>query len=355
VKSLARAAGLLCLAVAPLAPLAAHASQPLNGAALTAGPTATMTPAPLESPTLTPTEGPQAVSATAASLDAAVSALEASGAPVEPGENLNGDTAAASLSGTAGDALTGTAGALSAPSPVSDTASAVSSTPQAPAEKEWLVAPWDVSAASAVTYTVSVSPEGESADAGPLGAAGPPARRVRLPRLWSESGLEYRFSMGFLHLNNGNALSYMPLELGWRFADGWRLRAGFEAFYYQGRDTDSNTGPTPQLFFYQMTDLRLSAIYAFRRKARLRPLLGLTIESVGALSSYRQINNSEFNSAVISGNDPAHSFEAPGAELGLEYRGGPSWALSWEARYVQGLGFWASMAGTDFGVQYYFF
>lgn len=353
--SLARAAGLLCLVAAPLAPMAAYAATPT--------PSPSPTPTLQQSPTTTPTEGPQAVSASASSLDAAVSALEASGVPMEAGENANGDSVdtASSVSGAAGSPLSATAGAAlsgTAPGSVSPGADSLTFTAvpvQTPEEKEWMVAPWDVSAASAVTYTVSVSqdnaanPEGADAlSAGPASGQGAHPRRVKLPRLWSESGLEYRFSAGFMHLYNGNAMSYMPLEVGWRFADGWRLRAGFEAFYYQGRDTDASTGPVPQLFYYQMTDLRLSAIYAFRRKHRFRPLAGMTIESVGALDSYREVNNS-------TGQDSAHSFEAPGAEIGVEYRGGPSWALSWEARYVVGLGTWANLAGSDFGVHYYFF
>jgi len=175
-------------------------------------------------------------------------------------------------------------------------------------------------------------------------AGGQPMGTMGDRTAWSESGLEYRFSLGTLKLPNGQALSYIPLEMGWRFASGWRLRAGFEAFYYQGLDTDAST-PRPTVFFYQMDDFRLSALYVWPWRSRLRPLAGLTVESI---FGQKQISNS---TGTL---EPGHGFEAPGLEMGLEYRGGPSWALSLEARYAAAIGYWSNLAGTDLGWHYLF-
>ncbi|MGH7441459.1 MAG: outer membrane beta-barrel protein, partial [bacterium] len=174
---------------------------------------------------------------------------------------------------------------------------------------------------------------------------------VRLPRAqWSDQGFEYRFSLGVLKLHNGQALSYSPLEVGYRFRDGWRMRLGLEAFYYDGMDSDTSTGPTSQLFYYQMEDIRLSVLYEWFRHHSLRPFAGVTLESVFGT---RQL---AVNPTPDTGEsfESAYSFEAPGAEAGLEYRGGPSWSVSWEARYVQGFGSWANLAGSDLGWHYLF-
>jgi hypothetical protein len=179
------------------------------------------------------------------------------------------------------------------------------------------------------------------------------------PLLWNQQGPEYRFSLGALKLPNGQALSYMPLEVGWRFDSGWRLRAGLELFYYTGLDQDKYTaaqGLGPQLFYYQMQDIRLSALYEWPLRSRWRPLAGITIDTVYGsrqLSyTYSSANPTPPNPAPTP--EHAYSFEGLGAEAGVEYRGGPHWSLSLEARYVLGPGYWAEMAGTDFGWHYLF-
>ena len=178
------------------------------------------------------------------------------------------------------------------------------------------------------------------------------------PSRWSQSGLEYRFSLGILKLPNGQALSYTPLEMGWRFPNGWRLRLGAEFFYYTGYDQDKTTisqGLGPQLFYYSMYDVRISALYEWPWHSRLRPLAGVTFESVLGTKQLSYVYGPNNQTAPTNAPvESANSFEAPGAELGLEYRGGPTWSLSLEARYVAGLGYWANMAGTDFGVHYLF-
>ena len=178
------------------------------------------------------------------------------------------------------------------------------------------------------------------------------------PSRWSQSGLEYRFSLGVLKLPNGQALSYMPVEMGWRFPSGWRLRLGAEFFYYIGYDQDKNTiaqGLGPQEFYYDMEDIRISALYEWPWHSRLRPLAGMTIESVfGQKELSYSYSASTPTPPANASEESAYSFVAPGAEVGLEYRGGPTWSLSLEARYVIGLGYWANMAGTDFGVHYLF-
>lgn len=213
------------------------------------------------------------------------------------------------------------------------------------------------SAAAGLSATAAAVPAaptatGRPAAAGiaPPGAPSPISAAPLDPFQWSQTGLEYRFSLGMLKLPNGQALSYIPLELGWRFINGWDVRFGLEAFYYTGLDGDSTTGGAPTLFYYQMEDFRLSALYLWRRGKRWRPLAGVTVESVFGSRQISEPNPAFTNPPTES----AHGFEAPGAEAGLEYRGGPSWALSLEARYVVGLGYWANMVGTDFGWHYLF-
>jgi hypothetical protein len=225
-----------------------------------------------------------------------------------------------------------------------------------------------VSAASPLTRSAAAAPA-----EGPVLPRVQP-REVRDPRLmgretdappplapseWSQRGLEYRFSMGAVKVPNGQALSYMPLEVGWRFADGWRLRLGVELFYYTGLYQDGITAGEglvgPQVFYYEMEDIRLSALYEWPWHSRWRPLAGMTIDTV---SGSRQLSyvfgpsTPTPPSSVDSGS--AYTFSAPGAEVGMEYRGGPHWSLSLEARYVVGVGYWANMAGTDFGWHYLF-
>jgi hypothetical protein len=327
------AAGLLCLAaVAPLGAAPSPSADP--SASFTASPTAsptapatalsalaaamqsllpsaTPTPTQTPAPSATPTPDAQGISAHAAVLDAQIAALEAGSAA-----EGNGSAPDAAVSGTAGN---GEANALSA-------------------------------SAEAAPEVSSGTP---GPDAGtPSGAAGDEAKKrpPKNPQDWSQSGLEYRFSVGAVKLYNGNALSYMPIELGWRFANGLRLRFGMEAYYYEGMDTDTYTGSyAPQMFYYQMTDLRLSALYAFRKHSRIRPLAGIVVEQIGSVQSFREVVDS------INPPDGPHSAESLGPELGLEYRGGPSWALSLEARGVLGFGLWSSLVGGDFGWHYYFF
>jgi len=149
---------------------------------------------------------------------------------------------------------------------------------------------------------------------------------------------------------NGQALSYIPIELGWRFSNGLRMRIGMESFYYQGLDIDpNNPAAGEQEFSYQMLDLRLSFIYVWPLPWRLRPLAGITVESVG-LDSNRQVSN-PYEAEQQYG---AYSFIAPGFELGLEYRGGPGWALSLDGRVVEGFSTPAHMEGTDLGWHYLF-
>ncbi|HTB21315.1 MAG TPA: hypothetical protein VK914_01265 [bacterium] len=187
-------------------------------------------------------------------------------------------------------------------------------------------------------------------------ASSPPPEE---PWKWGQQGPEYRFSLGALKLANGQALSYMPLEVGWRFASGWRLRAGLELFYYTGLDQDKYTADNslgPQQFYYQMQDVRLSALYEWPLRSRWRPLAGMTVDTVygGRQFSYTYSGANPTPPNPAPPQEPAYSFEALGAEGGVEYRGGPHWSLSLEARYVLGLGYWANMAGMDFGWHYLF-
>jgi hypothetical protein len=147
---------------------------------------------------------------------------------------------------------------------------------------------------------------------------------------------------------NGAALSYIPIELGWRFESGLRLRLGMEAFYYEGPAEDPDTG-TVTTYTYQMLDLRVSALYVWPWPFQLRPLAGFTVETVGLDS-----NRVATDTSLPQEQQGAPSFVAPGAELGLEYRGGPGWAVSLEARVVYGFSTQAHLEGTDLGWHYLF-
>jgi hypothetical protein len=328
-------------APAPLAaPGPASAAAPVSGAAAAALPAA-------------PGAGAGAQSAAAATTATATPVLEAP-AEASEGDAVEPQVASSDLTLTAEPGGVYSASQLA---PLSATAAGAAAVP---------VPPSATSAKDLSPTAFSEGPDTEQ-DLSPTaaGATRPPRPKHRPPAplpfsRWSDHGLEYRFSMGELWLYNGQALSYMPLELGWRFANGLRLRVGMEAFFYQGRDSDPTTisnGSAPTLFTYQMLDLRASCLYVWPIRSRLRPLAGVTLETVG-MDSTRQVATPNSNlyttSPFVPNSEAAYSFLAPGVEAGLEYRGGPGWALSATGRYALGAGPKARLGGVDVGVHYLF-
>jgi len=167
--------------------------------------------------------------------------------------------------------------------------------------------------------------------------------------LWSESGLEYRFSLGALSTFNGSPLSYMPFEMGWRFANGLRVRSGLDIFYYEGVDSDAKQPALgKEIYTYDMLNWRSSVLYVVPLPFRLRPLAGLSLELMRG--DRHRATPGVLNPPKIE----AWGFMGPGGVLGLEFRGGPHWALSLTGRYTFSFTEVGQVAAADFGWHYLF-
>lgn len=176
-----------------------------------------------------------------------------------------------------------------------------------------------------------------------------PTPAVVAPAAWAESGLEYRFSVGLLSVFNGSPLSYTPVELGWRFANGLRLSTGMEIFYYEGIDhDDKQPGLGDQNYSYSMQNWRSSVLYVVPLPFRVRPLAGLSLE---LMRGTRQLSTPGLlNAPTID----AWNAIGSGGILGVEFRGGPSWAASLTGRYTFSFGTVAPWDGLDLGWHYLF-
>ena len=204
--------------------------------------------------------------------------------------------------------------------------------------------------ANAPTGSSAPALSGTSETVVPVLAPTPKPAATPLPfNLWTQTGLEYRCSLGAVGLSNGQALSYMPLELGWRFATGWCIRMGCEVFYYEGQDTDATTeaaGTGPEQFSYSMLDVRCSVLHVWRRDAVIHPLLGVSLDSI--------MGSRQISADVPETSESAGSSFAPGVECGVEYRGGPGWIVSLEGRGTEGFGTHPLHFGVDIGWSYLF-
>ncbi len=180
-----------------------------------------------------------------------------------------------------------------------------------------------------------------------------PLKAKVLPRSqWKEYGFEYEAGLEALNLVNGRALGYTPLEVGYRFHNGWITRLAFESFDYLGTDTDAND-PTPQPFYNQMSDVRVGVLRMWRQGRAFRPFVGITLESVFG-TRWAAVNPNAGIPGVSQTTDSAHGFEAPGLEAGVEYRGGVHWAVSFQGRYARGAGMWAALEDAGCSVHYLF-
>jgi hypothetical protein len=164
-----------------------------------------------------------------------------------------------------------------------------------------------------------------------------------------DSGFEFGVRLSALSVFNARPLAYRPFELGWRFGNGLRVRTGIEIFYYEGRDRDDKQPALgEELYSYEMQCIRSSVDYVVPLPFKLRPVLGLSLDLVSG--SRWRADPSLANSPRIA----ARNLLAPGALLGVDYRGGPHWSLDLHGRFSHGFTETGPLAGADLGWHYLF-
>jgi hypothetical protein len=162
-----------------------------------------------------------------------------------------------------------------------------------------------------------------------------------------DRGLEIGFRLSALSVFNASPLAYSPLDLGWRFGNGLRARTGVSLFYYEGADSNKALPDQGvQRYSYEMVNWRSSLEYVVPLPLALRPVAGL---SVDLISGTRHLVG-----VPLAPRIGAWSVLAPGALLGLDYRGGPHWALGLQARYSHGFSETGSVVAADLGWRYLF-
>ena len=166
---------------------------------------------------------------------------------------------------------------------------------------------------------------------------------------WKEDGFEYCLGVTALSLFNASPLSFSPFELGWRFKNGLRLRGGIDLFYYEGLDSDAKLpGQGILNYSYEMRDIRLSLLYFVPIPGRLRPMAGLTLESVGGT---RKLTGSGIlNSPTIN----AWSFLGAGVVLGGGYQLSEHWAIETQGRYTFSFNAVGSVTALGLNMAYLF-
>lgn len=166
---------------------------------------------------------------------------------------------------------------------------------------------------------------------------------------WSQSGFQVGVGLSSLSVFNAAPLAYDPLDLGWRFENGLRVRVGLLLFYYEGQDDDKQQPLLgTEVYSYEMTDLRSSLEYVVPLPFWIRPVTGLSVDLVSG--TRHRADRSLTSHPSIS----AWSVLAPGALLGLELRGGPHWAIDLLARYANGFSETGSFVSTDLNWNYLF-
>lgn len=189
--------------------------------------------------------------------------------------------------------------------------------------------------------------------AGRLGAAEP----IRLaqagaplavsPTAWSDHGFEYRASLSVLSLSNASPLAYDPLEIGWRFSNGVRVRSGLDLFYYNAQEADPTQAGSFVGYTYSMQDWRTTVAYEVPLPFAIHPVVGVSLEFLWGSRLLQQVPlNTPNNTQAAWGGF------GPGGVLGLQWRGGAHWALSSLARYTLPFGAPGPIAALDFGVHY---
>jgi hypothetical protein len=184
------------------------------------------------------------------------------------------------------------------------------------------------------------------ADAAPLSAsaASKPAWSA-----WSENGFEVGLRLSALSVFNAAPLAYSPLELGYRFNSGLRVRTGIELFYYEGLDKDAKQPALgTELYSYEMLDWHSSLEYVVPLPSRLRPIAGLGLDLISG-SRHRAVPNLTTSQQI-----GAWSVIAPGALLGAQWRGGEHWAVELCGRYGTGFTETGPLASAEFGWHYLF-
>lgn len=166
---------------------------------------------------------------------------------------------------------------------------------------------------------------------------------------WSESGFELGLRLSAFSVFNAAPLAYSPLELGYRFNNGLRVRTGIQLFYYEGLDKDAkqpDLGTEP--YSYEMLDWRSSFEYVVPLPSRLRPIAGLGLDLISG-SRHRAVPNLTTSQQI-----GAWSVIAPGALLGAQWRGGEHWAVELCGRYGTGFTETGPLAAAEFGWHYLF-
>lgn len=166
---------------------------------------------------------------------------------------------------------------------------------------------------------------------------------------WSESGFEVGLRLSALSVFNASPLAYSPLELGYRFNSGLRIRTGIQLFYYEGLDKDAKQPALgTENYSYEMLDWRSSLEYVVPLPSRLRPIAGLGLDLVSG-SRHRAVPNLTTSQQI-----GAWSVIAPGALLGAQWRGGEHWAIELCGRYGTGFTETGALASAEFGWHYLF-
>jgi len=173
------------------------------------------------------------------------------------------------------------------------------------------------------------------------------------PTAWSDHGLEYRVSFSGLSLFNASPLAYSPIEVGWRFANGVRVRSGLDLFFYEGQEPDPNNPGSNAQFSYGMQDWRTTLAYEVPLPSPVRPVVGVCLEF---LWGTRQELTNPATPTVPYPSQSSWSGMGPGGVMGLEWRISSHCALSTLARYTLPFGEpnGSALVALDFGVHYLF-
>jgi hypothetical protein len=204
-----------------------------------------------------------------------------------------------------------------------------------------------VAASPAPTAAAASPTPASSSVAAPL-SAGAATALSPAAGAWPDHGVEYRFSLGQLFVFNAQPLSYVPFELGWRFSNGVRVRTAIEAFYYDGPEKDPNRGGQISWYTYSMNNCT-SLLYEYPWTRHLRPLMGLTIETMWGSRQYSYVAANTANPISAS-----WSGFGPGALLGLQWQAAPHWGFSLNGRYILMLGAPGNVGAVDLGWDYLF-
>ena len=209
----------------------------------------------------------------------------------------------------------------------------------------------ETAAATAVPPAVPTAlPAGATATVAPAGvSAGAAVGLSPAAGAWPDHGVEYRFSLGQLWAFNAQPLSYVPFELGWRFANGVRVRTAVEVFYYDGPEKDPTRGGQVSWYTYSMNNWRTSLLYEYPWTRHLRPLMGVTVEAMWGSRQYSYVAANTANPISAS-----WSGFGPGALLGLQWQAAPHWGFSLNGRYILLLGAPGNVGAVDLGWDYLF-